>query len=277
MTETQYEVLAVRYAHVERRSPQNFIGGDSHDVPMPMDYAVWVIRGDLGTVVVDTGFDQLEAELRGRTLVTPVDEALHAVGVDHEAVTDVIITHLHYDHAGNTDLFPNARFHLQEREMRYATGPAMTHRACAAAFSPDNVATMVRRVFDRRVRFHDGYAHPFPGIELHHVGGHTMGLQVVRVQTARGPILLASDACHYYANYSQRRAFPEVYNVAELMSAYDRFLELVDDDDHVVPGHDPRVFADYPQPSPGAARLDLPPERPATQPVRTGCNDDNSR
>ncbi|MFR9805552.1 N-acyl homoserine lactonase family protein [Pseudonocardia sp. RS010] len=265
MTGPHHEVLALRYARLDRRSAENFVGGDPHDRPMPMDYAVWVIRGDAGTVVVDTGFDAEQARLRGRSLLTPVEEALHAAGVDHESVTDVVHTHLHYDHAGNTHLFPRALFHLQEREMRYATGPAMAHAACGRAFHPGDVTTLVHRVFEGRVRFHDGDSELAPGITLHHVGGHTMGMQVVRVSTARGPVVLASDACHFLANYQQRRAFPELYNVAELMAAYDRFDRLVPSTDHVVPGHDPSVFTRFPGTA-DAVRLDRDP-----LPVPTGA------
>ena len=258
MTGPQYEVSAVRYAHLERRAAENFVGGDPHDRPMPMDYAVWAIRGEDGVVVVDTGFDHDQAALRGRALLRPVEEGLHAAGVDHEAVTDVVHTHLHYDHAGNTHLFPRARFHLQEKEMHYATGPAMAHAACGRAFHPGDVAAMVHRVFEGRVRFHAGDGELAPGITLHHVGGHTMGMQVVRVSTARGPVLLASDACHFLANYQQRRAFPELYNVAELMAAYDRFDTLVPTPDHVIPGHDPLVFDRFPGAA-GIVRLDRDP------------------
>jgi glyoxylase-like metal-dependent hydrolase (beta-lactamase superfamily II) len=271
----EYEVFAVRYARVERRSSENFLGGDVPDVAMPMDYFVWVLRGRRGTVLIDTGFDQAQAVRRGRQLLHPVDEGLAAIGVDHAEVADIVITHMHYDHSGNTHLFPNARFHVQDLEMRYATGRLMRHAAVAAAYDPAGVATMVRRVFEGRVVFHDGTAQLSPGISVHHLGGHTMGLQAVRVNTRRGHVLLISDAAHFYANFEQRRVFPVQYNVPEVVESYLRAEQLASSLAHIVPGHDPRVRQRYPPPdehlSGWVVRLDAEPSD--TEPSDTEPSD----
>jgi glyoxylase-like metal-dependent hydrolase (beta-lactamase superfamily II) len=123
---SEYEVLAIRYAHnAERRAAENFIGGDPHDGPMPMDYFVWALKGGGRTIVIDTGFDANMARKRGRKLTRPVAEGLKAAGIDPASVGDVVLTHLHYDHAGNHDAFPGARYHVQDREMEYCTGRCM--------------------------------------------------------------------------------------------------------------------------------------------------------
>ena len=114
-------------------------------------------------------------------------------------ISDIIVTHLHYDHAGNLDRFPNARFHLQDREMSYATGRCMCNGMLRHPFSVEHVTLMVRHVYGERVTFHSGDGEIAPGVTVHRVGGHSDGLQVVRVETARGPVVLASDAAHYYA------------------------------------------------------------------------------
>jgi glyoxylase-like metal-dependent hydrolase (beta-lactamase superfamily II) len=106
-------IYAIRYGHLERTSDRNFLGGDDHAHPMPLDYYVWVIRDDARVVVVDTGFDAPAAARRGRTLIRPVADGLAAVRVDPATVEDVVITHMHYDHAGNVALFPRARFHVR--------------------------------------------------------------------------------------------------------------------------------------------------------------------
>ena len=120
-----------------------------------------------------------------------------------------MVTHLHYDHVGNFELFPAATLHLQEREMHYATGRYMCQECFRGAFEVEDVVGMVRQVYAGRVRFHDGDAELFPGVSLHLIGGHTMGLQVVRVATRRGWVVLASDASHFYANMEQIAAVPD--------------------------------------------------------------------
>jgi glyoxylase-like metal-dependent hydrolase (beta-lactamase superfamily II) len=264
VTADAYEILAVRYAHVERRASENFIGGDPHDGPMPMDYFVWVVRNSARTIVVDTGFDERGAIKRKRTITLPVLEGLKSIGVDHETIEDVIYTHMHYDHAGNTALFPRARFHVQDREMQFATGRCMCHPTLSVHYEVEDVVTMVRRTFAGRVKFHDGEAEFAPGITLHHVGGHSNGMQVVRVKTKRGFVVLASDAAHYYANIEQRRIFPAVTDIAALLEGYDSVERLASSRSHIIPGHDPLVLSRYPAISDNlqgvVCRLDVPPE-----------------
>lgn len=255
-----YEVYAIKYAQHARTASENFLGGDPHDGPMPMDYFVWLVRGEGREIVVDTGFNAATAARRQRELLRPVDRALALLGTDAAAVRNVVITHLHYDHVGNFDLFPQATFHLQVREMQYATGRDMAHAALRHAFDVEDVVGMVRKVYAGRVRFHAGSAELFPGVSVHLVGGHTMGLQIVRVRTRRGWVVLASDASHYYANMDERRPFPIVYHVGDMIQGWDTVQALADSPAHVIPGHDPLVLTRYPAPADAlrgvVARLD---------------------
>jgi glyoxylase-like metal-dependent hydrolase (beta-lactamase superfamily II) len=256
----QFEVYAVKYAHHARRASENFIGGDPHDGPMPLDYFVWLIRGAGLEIVVDTGFSAPMAAKRGRAHLRCPTEGLSLLNADSGKIKDVVVTHLHYDHIGNFDLFPAATFHLQDLEMRYATGRHMGQPVFGGAYEVEDVVGMVRRVYAGRVHFHDGDAELAPGISLHLIGGHTMGLQVVRVATRRGWVVIASDASHFYANMEQVRPFPIVYSVADMVQGYDRLRALADSPAHIIPGHDPLVLERYPAPSKAlegiAARLD---------------------
>ena len=244
-----YEVYAVKYAHHARRASENFIGGDLHDAPMPLDYFVWLVRGHGREIVVDTGFSRALATKRGRQHLRCPSEGLRMLDCDVATVRDVVITHLHYDHVGNFELFPRATFHLQELEMRYATGRYMCQGCFSGAFEPEDVVGMVRRVYQGRVQFHDGDAELAPGLSLHLIGGHTMGLQVMRVETRRGPVVLASDASHLYANMEQGRPFPIVWSVADMVDGYRRLRALAESPAHVIPGHDPLVLQRYPAPA----------------------------
>ena len=115
-----------------------------------------------------------------------------------------------------------------------------------APFDLENMLAMVKHVYAERVEFHDGDAELAPGLTLHRVGGHSAGLQIVRVWTRRGWVVIASDATHLYANLETRRPFPIVYNVAEMLEGFKTLYQLADSPEHVVPGHDPLVMKYYP-------------------------------
>ena len=252
MSDDIHEVFAIRYAHHDRMSSENFLRGDPHDVLQPLAYFVWAIVGAHGTFVVDTGFDAAMARKRARTLLQPIADGLKALRIDHQTVRDVIVTHLHYDHCGNHDLFPQAKYHLQDDEMAYATGRCMCHAEIRVPFEADDVVAMVRKVFEQRVVFHDGDDEIAPGITVHRIGGHSRGLQSVRVKTRRGDVVLASDASHLYAHFMEGRVFPITHSVADTLEGYATLRKLAASDDHIVPGHDPQVLERYP-----AAHADL--------------------
>ena len=256
-----HRIYAVRYGHLDRTSDRNFLGGDDHANSMPLDYYVWVIATESRSIVVDTGFNSSQAASRGRTLIRPVADGLATIDVDPGDVTDVVITHLHYDHAGNTALFPRARFHVQDAEMAYCTGRAMTHRHLSTFFEAEDVVQMVRRVFDGRVIFHAGDSVLCPGVTLHHLPGHTLGLQAVRVETARGPVVLASDAAHFWANLERETPYPVVADVAQYLESLRALRKLAPSMDHIIPGHDPGVLARFPAAAGlrDIVRLDLAP------------------
>lgn len=241
-----YELYAVRYAAMARRRSQNFLGGDLHDGPMPMDFFVWLARSPEHTVLIDTGFSAATAAIRDRAFFGCPIDALAALGVVAADIEDVVLTHLHYDHAGNLDKLPRARFHIQDAEVEFATGRCMCTPANRHAYAVEDVVTLVRRVYEDRVVFHDGDQELFPGMQLMKIGGHTRGLQSLRVHTARGWVVVASDASHYYENLSGRRPFVIASDLDEMLSGFGRLEAAADSPDHVVPGHDPLVMARYP-------------------------------
>jgi glyoxylase-like metal-dependent hydrolase (beta-lactamase superfamily II) len=261
-----WEVRALRYAHHERTAQTNFLQPvpDAHEA-MPMDYVVWLLRGPGGReILVDTGFEEATAARRGRTILRPVGECLEAAGTSASAIRDVVITHLHYDHAGNLGLFPNATFHVQDREMAFATGRHMCSTCLRAPFEVEDVIALLRAVYAERVTFHDGEGEVAPGVTLHRVGGHSDGLQMVRAATARGPLVLASDAAHYYANIERQNPFPIVFDLGAMVQGWRAARRLAGGDESlVIPGHDPLVRARFPAEDAGGEiiRLDLPPIR----------------
>jgi len=249
----EHEVVAIRLGHVDRPARDNFLTDPHLTAPMRLDFDMWVVRGGDRVIVVDTGFSRAAGERRGRVLERRPADALRECGIEPDEVTDVVLTHLHYDHAGNLGDFPDARVLIQQDEVAYATGGSMRHPQLSHFFDVDDVCDVVRRTFDGRVDHLAGAHVLHDGVELHPVGGHTPGLQVVRVRTERGWVVLASDALHYYANLELRNPFPAVVDVPAMFTAFDTVVALADGPDHIVPGHDPAVMDRY-----GPVSDDLP-------------------
>lgn len=259
----EYELFAVRYATRDAQRSDHFIGGDPHEGPMPMDYFLWVAVSKERTFVIDCGFTEEVAKKRKRTFIRCPIDALRLLDVDAEQVRDVILTHLHYDHVGNFDRFPQARFHLQEPEIHYATGHYMSYPRLAHSFEVEDVCGIVRLNFAQRVAFYNGSSELAPGVTLHAVGGHSAGLQFVRVHTRRGWVVVASDVTHFYENLESRRPFVTSFHVGEMLDGFEALIAQAPTPAHIVPGHDPLVMKRYPAVSPElegiAVRLDVMP------------------
>ncbi|WP_375687035.1 N-acyl homoserine lactonase family protein [Pseudooceanicola sp. LIPI14-2-Ac024] len=239
----EYEVYAIQYATLpERLSSDNFLGGDPHDnAPMPLHYYIWVIRDADRVILVDTGFNAERAAARGRQIDRNPIDALKVLGIAPDDVDTVIITHLHYDHAGNMDRLPLARFVLQEAEMQWATGPAMRHALIRHPFELGDVQLMVALNYGERLDWVNGDEEITPGIWVHHLPGHSLGLQAVTVETVIGRICLASDAAHFYDNIGYGLPFPITADPAGQLAGHEAVVMLAERPELLVPGHDPRV------------------------------------
>lgn len=261
-----WEVLALHYGTAVRPAQDLALEVDPHELPGRIDYFIWLIRSGDTAIVVDTGFLPQEAARRNRTLLRHPAAALAGVGIYAATVRDVVLTHLHYDHAGNLPAFPRATFHLQDREMAYGTGRCMCHARMRMPFHVDDVVEAVRMVHAGRMRFHDGDAELAPGVSVHLIGGHSRGLQVVRVRQAGGVVVLASDAVHFAAHMQTGNVFPLFADYPDVLEGYRRLRELAGPDGIIVPGHDPAVHEAFPplRPDcPWALRIS-PPARPGT-------------
>lgn len=258
-----YQVYSLCFARVpERRVHENFLRRDMHDGPMPLDFNLWILRNAHRTVLVDTGFGARAVSTRGRPFDLDPVEALTRVGIDPDSIEDIILTHLHFDHAGNIDRFAKARFHVQDTEVGFATGRCMCEPHLRYPFDVEDVVTLVRHTYAQRVRFHDGDAAPLPGISLHRVPGHTAGMQAVRVITPRGPVVLASDACHFYANLARRSPFALTVDALATLRSYDKLMDLAGSAERIIHGHDPKVRALYPSHTFGGVELSALHEEP---------------
>jgi glyoxylase-like metal-dependent hydrolase (beta-lactamase superfamily II) len=241
-----YELYAIKYAESGAPHGTRFYGNDPHDGPTPMDFFVWAAVSPERTVVVDCGFTAETAKRRNRTFLHTPSDVLRLLGVESDTIRHVILTHFHNDHIGNVADFPNATFVVQDREMAFWTGRYASKGAFLWVVEPEDILELVRHNFAGRLRFVDGTAEIVPGIGVHHVGGHAAGLQIVTVETARGTVVLASDAAHYYANIDEDRPFRIVSDLPQMYDAFEMIRALADSPDHIIPGHDPLVLTRYP-------------------------------
>lgn len=260
MAET--EVYALRYAYrTESFKGEHFHGyaKDCHD-RWPIDYFTWVIVQNGVPYVFDAGFTPEEAERRGhRTYLGSPVELLGELGFAPGDVAALVLSHLHYDHTGYLDAYPNARILVQQAELEFWEGP-YSHRGAYSHLRPDNDLVSLRKLADSgRVELLEGDIEVVPGITAHLVGGHTAGTQVLRVETPQGPIVLASDASHFYANFEGDRPYGAVHQLDRMYAAFDTLHALAGREGVIVPGHDPLVPSRHePLPDPRIVRLRVP-------------------
>lgn len=246
MTVAPYRIYAIRYAHRTLTSSEAFFG-DLEGRPMTMDYFVRALTNGQHTVVVDLGFTEAVSRRRGRQFLRSPGRGLAEIGIEAAAVQHVLLSHFHWDHVGNHALFPRATFYVQQSEMAFYTGRHAPEAAFRRSIEVDDICALVRLNYEGRLRFIDGEAEIVPGVRVHHVGGHTPGMQLTSVTTARGRAVVASDASHYYRNLEARIPFPTLHDLPGVYRAFDRMLDLADRPDLILPGHDPLVLERLPR------------------------------
>jgi glyoxylase-like metal-dependent hydrolase (beta-lactamase superfamily II) len=241
-----YEVTALRYGTRMTRKSECYYRWSSYgepDAEIGMDYFFWVLRNGAATIVVDTGFHPESGARRGRTTLCPPDEALRVIGVEPETVPMVILTHLHYDHTGNLEWFPDAELVLQRSEIEFWSGPEARHEQLAPLIEPGEI----ERIAAGRLRLLDGDAEIAPGIQAICVGGHSPGQTVLVVETVGGSAVIASDAVHYYEELELERPFEILVDLPAMYAAYATVRELAGRPGAaLLVGHDPEVMKRFP-------------------------------
>jgi glyoxylase-like metal-dependent hydrolase (beta-lactamase superfamily II) len=249
-----YEVYALKYGERDTTACQFFHRESSHR-PLTLHYFVWLILGGPHPILVDTGFLDDDAQARGiRNYVSPAEVVARA-GVKPADVPLALITHLHYDHWAGHSLFPNAEFWMQKDEVAFWTGPFVRYPAFGQSANVGALAGLVTLNYAKRIRIIDGDREILPGIRVHRVGGHTAGLQIVSVQTARGPVVLTSDASHFYHNVETRQPVQIITNLPEMLTAFETIHALAGPERLIVAGHDPQVAERFTPVEPGIIRI----------------------
>ena len=245
----EYSIQAIRYGNSPGFPANELVIGAPKDEKVDIAFVVWLIRGGGHNILFDSGFHREKW-----TKYFPVtdflgpDEAVKLAGVKPEDVTDVVISHAHWDHLGGIDLFPKATVWIQKEEFRYYTGEAWQPGGKHGGIDPDDVLQLVKLNAEGRLRLVDGDdVEILPGIRVYTGARHTFASQYIRVE-GNPSFVLASDNCYLYRNLAERKAsatFSEVDQSANITNQA-RMIELAGSADRVVPGHDMLQFQKFP-------------------------------
>jgi glyoxylase-like metal-dependent hydrolase (beta-lactamase superfamily II) len=256
-SKSNYEIYAIRYATLPEYSVSELVAGAEPGRKLDIAMMIWLVRGNGRNILVDSGFyhDRFFKDWQVKDFTKP-SETLSRLGVKPEDITDVIITHMHWDHADGMDLFPNARIWIQKDELQYYAGQAWQSKDTHGGIDEDNVLTLVKLNMQGRVGLVDGDAQQIiPGVTCYTGGKHTFQSQYVGVQTAAGTVVLASDNMYLYENLERHVPIAATLDAASNLRAQDRMKQIASRPELIVPGHDPAVFAKFPNPVPGVAKI----------------------
>ncbi|HEY2460302.1 MAG TPA: N-acyl homoserine lactonase family protein [Candidatus Acidoferrum sp.] len=240
-----YTIQAIRYANSPGFPVAELVMGAPKDEKVDIAFVIWLVRGDGRTILFDSGFhrEKWMKQFPVTDYVRP-DEAVKLAGVKPEEVTDIVISHAHWDHMGGIDLFPKARVWIQKEEFKYYTGEAWQAGGRKGGIDPEDVAELVKRNTEGRLRFVDGDdVEIFPGIRAYTGARHTHASQYIRVEGSP-TFVLASDNCYLYRNLETHAAsatFSEADRAGNV-AAQKRMVELAGAEERVVPGHDMLQF-----------------------------------
>ncbi len=235
-----FEVYALKYGERDTTACQFFYREASHE-PITLHYFVWLILGGPHPILVDTGFGEDDARARHiRNYVSPA-AMVERAGVKAAHIPMALITHLHYDHWAGHALFPAAEYWIQREEIEFWTGPYARYDAFKQSQNVGALTEIVPLNYGNRLRIVSGDREVLPGLRVHRVGGHTAGLQIVTVETARGTVVLTSDASHFYRNVERRQPVQIITNLPEMLQAFETIHELAGREKIIVTGHDPEV------------------------------------
>jgi glyoxylase-like metal-dependent hydrolase (beta-lactamase superfamily II) len=250
-----YEVYAIRYATIPAFRVSALINGADTSRRLDLAMMVWLLKGSDGrNVLVDAGFhrDDFVQRWHPNPFATP-SEAVSRAGVSADQITDVIISHVHWDHLDGIDLFPKARIWIQRAEFDYYVDSSGT--AKNRTIDAGDAKLLGQAARDGRVMLVDGDAKEIiPGITVFTGGKHTFASQFAAVRTASGTVVVASDNMYLYENLARHVPIAQTLDTASNLRAQARMVTLASDPRLIVPGHDPDVFVRFPTPGNGVAR-----------------------
>lgn len=257
-TKPVYSVEAVRYGTLKDFAVSGLVAGADKSRKMDIAMVYWLVRGNGHNILVDAGFyrPQFFVHWKVADFQKPSDALLRA-GLKPEEITDIIITHMHWDHADGFDLFPKARIWIQRDEYTYYTGEAWQHPRTHGGIDPDDVQAIVKSNIEGNVSFVEGDAQEIlPGITCYIGGKHTYQSQYVGVNAKDGTVVLASDNVYMYENLDKHVPIAASLDPNSNLTAQDRMRKIASKPEFIIPGHDPAMFERFPSEGTGVVKID---------------------
>jgi glyoxylase-like metal-dependent hydrolase (beta-lactamase superfamily II) len=269
----QYEVYAVQYAVLAQFPVAALVAGADRSRLTDITMMFWVIKGGGHVVLFDSGFyrEKFLRQWKPQAFIKP-SEAVGKLGLKPEEVTDIILSHAHWDHAGGVELFPNAQVWIQRDEYQYYTGESWQPGAGAdlsteagrraanskhGGIDPEDMMALVKANLDGRLHFVNGDDQALlPGIRCYTGGKHTFQSQFCSVSTRSGAVVLASDNMYLYENLEKHLPIAQTLDAESNLRAQDRMKQLAAKPELIVPGHDPAVMQRFPRIADGVVRID---------------------
>lgn len=252
-----YEVYAVRYATIKDFSVSGLVAGADRARKMDIGMYVWLVKGGGHNVLFDCGFyrDAFMRQWHPAEYQKPSD-AIRNAGLAADDITDIVISHIHWDHADGFDLFPKAKIWIQKDELEYYAGEAWQgHRRTAA--DPEDILGLVKLNIEGRVNLVHGDAQEIlPGINCYIGGKHTWQSQFLTVKTAAGTVVLASDNVYLYENLEKHVPIAATLDAESNLRAQDRMRQMAGNPRLIIPGHDPAVMKNFRETGPGVVKIE---------------------
>lgn len=244
-----YRIFALKYAGPLTSSVAKVLLDTDWDKTIERNYYIWVVQGEGRTVVIDCRVRQARAEQRNlRGYVSPA-EVLQRIGIDAARVEHLVITHIHHDHVGGLELFPQAKVYVQRKEFDFwVTDPIARRPPFARVSDPAAVQGICALRGSERLVLVDGNQEILPGIELLLTPGHTPALQSVAVATAKGLAVLTSDCAHVHRTFEMDMPSSIMCDLPEWMRSLAKLRQRVSGKlDMLFPGHDVAMYLNYPE------------------------------
>ncbi|WP_144475772.1 N-acyl homoserine lactonase family protein [Cytobacillus oceanisediminis] len=263
-----YSVKLLEYGGIEGYPKSGLVYGAHNQGTTYLPFFYNLIQNKDHNILFDIGYRNDSADgqkdwskLFGGSDIEAPAEVLKKVNLTPNEIDTIILSHLHFDHAGNIDQFPKAHFYVQKEELdgwvSSLSLPDKVREWVWLATDIDHINDLMEVAAENRLTLiEEDNFEVAEGVKVHKAKGHTFGTQAVSVETKKGTYALAQDVVYTYENATDYKPLGlGLDNLEQVMSIH-KVNELVGGNvDSIIPGHDIAVFDQYPTEQVGKNRV----------------------